>query len=233
MSGPKSIILTCEHCHHSFARSLSYHRHIVSKRGINRTFCSRPCRDQAQRIHIPPEAVQDYAGGLSLKELSRKYGSSAEHIRRFLLAHGATLRSRGAHLWTEKNPTRGKGHTEATKVKLRAANLKQFSDPANRALAAHNQRRAMIDGKVSCVSGLEDAVAVVLNELEIEYRRQAGIRDPSTGRYCACVDFALDEQTVIEVNGAYWHADPRLYPTARFIPRSAVAWQATPRNWPR
>jgi hypothetical protein len=76
----------------------------------------------------------------------------------------------------------------------------------------------MSDGKVSKVSRLEGHVAVVLDTLGIPYTRQAAIRCPSTGRFVACADFLLGDGRVVEVNGTYWHADPRVYPNGPVYP---------------
>lgn len=111
---------------------------------------------------------------------------------------------------TDRNPTKGRGHTDAAKAKIREANRRQFSDPAARELAAHNQRRAMSLGLVAASSKLEDTVAVVLDGLGIRYQRQYLVRE--NGRFCACLDFMLDNGTALEVNGSYWHCDPRVYP---------------------
>lgn len=207
-----SVSLVCETCGTTFERWKSQQRYLVETLGITRTFCSRECKNQSERKPIPPQAIDDYTSGMTLKEVGCKYGVSAEKIRKHLLASGVKPRSKTAHFSTDKNPTKGKGHTEATKARLRAMTIKQFSDPANRRLAADNQRKAMIEGRTASISKLEDLVADELDRLGIPYTRQAGIRDPDTGRYFACADFQLDEKTVIEVNGTYWHADPRVYP---------------------
>jgi len=76
--------------------------------------------------------------------------------------------------------------------------------------------RNIASGKFPRVSKIEDVVANELTKLGITFERQYGIRDPTTGRYRACVDFFLpDKQSVIEVNGTFWHADPRFYEHAQ------------------
>lgn len=61
------------------------------------------------------------------------------------------------------------------------------------------------------VSRLEDVVAEELDRRGIQYMRQLGIKDPITGKFFACVDFILENGTVLEVNGTFWHSDPRVY----------------------
>lgn len=206
------VTLKCEQCGTEFQRYAPYHKHLTQSRGITRAFCSRSCKSASQQKAVPAEAIGLYEQGSSCSDIARAYGLSADQVRRFLVGSGITLRSRTAHLATDKNPTKGKGHSEATKAKLRAATLKQFANEANRAVAAHNQRRAMAEGKIPKVSKLEDVVAAELDRMGIPYRRQWGIIDGETGRYCACVDFLLDDKTVVEVNGTFWHSDPRAYP---------------------
>jgi len=70
----------------------------------------------------------------------------------------------------------------------------------------------MVSGRVKRVSKLEDTVAATLDILGVRYARQAPIRCTTTGRYVACVDFLLADGRPLEVNGTYWHADPRAYP---------------------
>jgi G:T-mismatch repair DNA endonuclease (very short patch repair protein) len=88
----------------------------------------------------------------------------------------------------------------------------QFSNPAARLRASELQILAMANGKIAKVSVLEDRVAAVLDTMGVPYTRQAPIRCPTTGRYVACVDFLLGDGRILEVNGTYWHADPRVYP---------------------
>lgn len=87
------------------------------------------------------------------------------------------------------------GHTEATKEKLRAKTAE--------AIAA---------GKFDRVSEIEDVVAEEMSALGIDFVRQKGLRSAETGRYVACLDFFIpDKKVAVEVNGTFWHADPRFY----------------------
>lgn len=86
-------------------------------------------------------------------------------------------------------------HTEETKRRLAAATAK-----------------AIAEGRVARVSRLEDNVADVLVECGVPYRRQVGVRNAG-GRFEGVADFWLsDPEAVVEVNGTFWHADPRIYP---------------------
>lgn len=86
-------------------------------------------------------------------------------------------------------------HTEGTKAKL------------SRAMST-----LIAEGKVAHVSGLEKKVAAILTEFGISHVPQWGVRNPQ-GRFEAVVDFYLPEMKVaVEVNGTFWHTDPREYP---------------------
>lgn len=205
------LTLTCDQCGKVFERKRSYHRYMTEKRGLTKTFCSSACGFADKEKPIPNSIIEEYQQGLSTFELGKKYGVSYSTIRNRLREAGIPLRHKASHLSTDKNPTKGKGHTEATRKKIRDANHRQFSNPANRALASHNQSKAMAEGRISAVSKLEDRVAQELSNQGFVFTRQYGIRNPHTNRYCACVDFMLSDGRAIEVNGTYWHADPRVY----------------------
>ena len=86
-------------------------------------------------------------------------------------------------------------HTEATKRELR-----------------HKTSAAIASGKFSRVSKIEYEVAKALSAIGIDAIHQYGLREAATGRYVACLDFFLPDLGIaIEVNGTYWHADPRFY----------------------
>lgn len=87
------------------------------------------------------------------------------------------------------------GHTEETKRKLSLTTSK-----------------AIALGRIPRVSQLEKDVGVVLERLFPSIKAQHGIRD-ARGAFQAVVDFYLpDQKVVVEVNGTFWHADPRVYP---------------------
>jgi G:T-mismatch repair DNA endonuclease (very short patch repair protein) len=87
-------------------------------------------------------------------------------------------------------------HSEATKERLRQATI------------AHISRNA----EGLHVSELENKVAEELTRMGIAFTRQRPIRDPRTGRFVGVVDFWIDDRIALEINGTFWHADPRLFP---------------------
>ena len=98
--------------------------------------------------------------------------------------------------------------SEATRAKL------------SEAVARHLARTQ----SVFTTSKIEDVTARELDSLGIPYERQFVFRDPR-GRFAAVVDFWLPTLSrVLEVNGTFWHADPRAYPgTLLPIQERAVA----------
>ena len=82
---------------------------------------------------------------------------------------------------------------------------------ATKRLMSEITTRAIAEGKIRRVSKLEDRVSDYLESRGILFDRQYGIRDPITGRYLASLDFFVDDRIAVEVNGTFWHADPRFY----------------------
>jgi G:T-mismatch repair DNA endonuclease (very short patch repair protein) len=148
---------------------------------------------------------------MSAEDIGKKIGVTGASIIKKLRRWGITVRDKGYWMSTDRNPTKGKGHADATKNKIREAAQKQFSDPKNRELASHNQCLYLAKNLVANISGVEDRVAAELDKRGVVYQRQVPIRNPQTGLYGACVDFMIDG-VVVEVNGTYWHSDPRVYP---------------------
>lgn len=72
--------------------------------------------------------------------------------------------------------------------------------------------KAIAEGKINPVSRLEIAVGKVLGAMGIPHEHQHAVRDPA-GRFIGVIDYYLpDHGAALEVNGTYWHADPRKYP---------------------
>lgn len=76
----------------------------------------------AQTWQLPPDAVQRYQDGASLKELAREYGTSYQTVRRRLEAAGVT--------------TRGSCKTPEHRAKLSAARAAQIDEAKLRELAS-------------------------------------------------------------------------------------------------
>lgn len=84
--------------------------------------------------------------------------------------------------------------------------------PAVRAKISISVAKAIADGRLPRVSALERDVGEVLRALGVNALPQEHFRD-ARGRFGAAVDFFLPGYgVVLEVNGTFWHADPRVYP---------------------
>jgi G:T-mismatch repair DNA endonuclease (very short patch repair protein) len=97
-----------------------------------------------------------------------------------------------------------------------------------KALLSEKTSLAISEGRVSKVSQIENIVAEVLSNLKIEFIRQHPLRG-NNGRFVASFDFWLPAHNIaLEVNGTFWHSDPRIFPNGPIHPsqkRSASAWQ--------
>lgn len=93
----------------------------------------------------------------------------------------------------------------------RARNNYQHSEATKRRLSVATAR-AIARMKPGHSSKLEDIVASQLDMLRVNYVRQRPFRD-RLGRFAFVVDFWLpDLNCALEVNGTFFHADPRFYP---------------------
>lgn len=95
----------------------------------------------------------------------------------------------------QKRRETGYQHTEATRLKMSNSHIRRISE-----------------GKTVRVSKLETQIGEDLKYLGVETHPQFGIRNPK-GCYVAVIDFWLPQYNIaIEVNGSFWHTDPRVYP---------------------
>lgn len=98
-----------------------------------------------------------------------------------------------------------------TNAKRKAAGLYACS-AATRAKISISISKLISNGKFPRVSKLEDTVAGILDTMSVTYERQKHFREPN-GQYGAVADFYLPvTNTVLEVNGSFWHVDPRVFP---------------------
>lgn len=103
---------------------------------------------------------------------------------------------KGAQKTVQKRRLKGNyGHTESSRAKLSAATSQYLVN--NNKLAS---------------SKLERRVKNWLEQFDINFIHQYPFRNDA-GRFWCVVDFYFpDFNVAMEVNGTYWHADPRFYP---------------------
>ena len=103
------------------------------------------------------------------------------------------------------------GVIRATNAKRKLEGTYGHTD-ATKALLSRRTAAAISEGRIPRVSQLERDVGVVLSGLGVKALPQFGFRG-ERGRFAAVVDFFLpDSRTALEVNGTFWHADPREFP---------------------
>ncbi len=118
------------------------------------------------------------------------------------------------------------GAKKTRETRLRKGNY-AHSDATKR-LMSELTSKAIAEGRIKRVSKLEDRVAEYLFGKGVEFERQFGIRDPKSGRYLATLDFFVSNSIAVEVNGTFWHADPRFYKSDDLKPaqiRSLERWE--------
>lgn len=146
-----------------------------------------------------------YAGrslGLTKRIVTAPYIMVAEYDRK------AAIRK----AWETRRRLGKDHHSETTRERLRQKTIAYIS----RIAPAH------------IVSKIEEVVAKELIRIGVPFQRQTAIRNNRTGRYVACADFLLDDAVVLEVNGTFWHADPRAYPNGPIYPsqvRTLLAYE--------
>lgn len=97
-----------------------------------------------------------------------------------------------------------------------------------RARMSARMTQAIAEGRINKRSKLEVRVGEILEEFGVTAIPQYPFRNDA-GRFCGVVDFYLPEHhTALEVNGTFWHTDPRVYPngpTHKSQKRTAIAYE--------
>jgi len=165
----------------------------------------------AQKLRAGTDTIKDselcqlYAGGMSQSELGKQFGLTQTAIGNRLRKAGVkAMRSNGNS--GAKNGMYGRKHSPEAMQKIRDANKRQFDNPANRERAALNTCKQIQEGRTGkAFNKLESLVAAKLTEQGVEFVQQFRL-----GRFL--FDFYLPAtNTLIEVHGTFWHADPRVY----------------------
>jgi len=75
----------------------------------------------------------------------------------------------------------------------------------------------MASGRVKKISAIEARVGQTLARMGLPLVPQWKFPDAARSRYFAADFYLPSLKTVIEVQGTFWHADPRVYPVPRHI----------------
>lgn len=178
-------------------------------RGQRGTCCSRQCAGRTMCTVADGDVLRLRKEGLRTEEIATRLGCSTTAVRRVLRANGLAYSKVCAGA---KNGMHGRGHTPEVVARLRAFTTARFTSPKERQMASERSIEAIASGKHGRTSSLETIVGKVLADLGVSAIPQHCIRAASGGRWIACVDFYLPAyRAALEVNGTFWHADPRVY----------------------
>ncbi len=161
------------------------------------------CATCGVELSRPPTQVKGKYGG---NFCSRKchYAGRATGVTRRVVSKPYTVTEAGRAAW--------KLGAVKTVAKRRAGDNYVKSDATLAKMSIATARAiARTQGKFTS-SKIEDVVAAQLDALGVKYTRQRVVRDDG-GRFAAVFDFWLtDLKIALELNGTFWHADPRVYP---------------------
>lgn len=145
-----------------------------------------------------------FTEGLSQSEIGTLYGITQGAIKERMKRYD--IRTRGKAHPGVKNGMYGRTHTPEAREKIRMANKRQFSDPAARERHAILTTKQIAEGQTGkAYNKLEQVFASMLQSAGITCVPQYRV-----GRFL--YDFYLpDTNTLIEIHGTFWHADPRFY----------------------
>lgn len=170
-------------------------------------FCSATCKALSEsKIKEDDfrEIVRLYSQAeMTARDIAKRYNCTSTIILNVL--HRFTDVRLGAQPG-EKNIMFGNTHTPEARAKIRAANLRQFSDQSARDRHAELTTKQIQEGRTGkSFNKLEKVFASILDEMGIAYQWQSKM-----GRFV--FDFLIDGTSLfIETHGTFWHADPRFY----------------------
>lgn len=161
----------------------------------------------------PKEIVSLYDQGNSCTDIANRFDTTSDTVRKHLRNAGCMFRPFGWHMLTDKNPTKGKGHTPEAIAKIKVANKRQFANPEARAKAAERTARQIAEGRTGTVRNkLEKRVAAILKAEGLDF-----IEQYRTGKYVW--DFYIPASNMlVEAHGTFWHGDPRVWPKDKLYP---------------
>lgn len=214
----KPITKHCVSCGKPFTVKVSYVKFLKEKRGLDVAFCSRQCFGEHKKRPLPIEIVDMYNSDLSSGDIAKIYNVSAAHVRNELKRYGIELKHKGYYVKNGiKNPTLNVGHSGEAIAKIKEARRRQFGTPENESQQMSEWAIArIVKGRTGkAYNKLETALSCLIEKAGFNYTQQYRL-----GRFV--FDFYLPESnTLIEVHGTYWHADPRFYNRETLYPSQA------------
>lgn len=184
------------------------------------TTCSRACSYQLRAKSISKS--ETYECSNCGKEFSRSPSQVKSKHKSLFCSKKCQYegRSKGLTLRVVKKPYEIKNplsKEEKAKIREKAWESRRLNgndkhSEKTKLLLSSITSKNIATGKISRVSKIEFVVKDILESIGVDFSHQYGIRDKESGRYLASVDFYLPGKRIaIEVNGTFWHADPRFY----------------------
>lgn len=198
-AGRGQVRLVCAGCGQTFARRLVAHVRRAAA-GCERVYCSRLCAVQAQTARNRTRERPDVA--LTCAGCGTTFRRSAAQVRH------KRARTPDALDFCSMACLHASPVVHAAWSARRRA---FWQDPARRQAAAARRVVQMAAGVAPSTSRLESRVADALRAEGLAFAAQVPIHDPTSGRVLCCADFVLADGRVLEVYGAFWHCDPRVY----------------------
>jgi len=142
--------------------------------------------------------------GITQKEIGLKFGITQSAVKERMKKFG--IKARGKAHFGKDNGMYGRNHSPDAIRKMRESNKRQFSDPQARERHAILTCEQIKSGKTGkAYNKLEDKVAKLFDAEGVYYIQQYRV-----GRFL--FDFYIPKtNTLVEVHGTFWHADPRVY----------------------
>ncbi len=153
------------------------------------------CHNQFERLHSEcVNSVQYCSYKCSYK--GRRLGISVVKRRKTDKENYEKRRKSSKKAWETRRKNGNDKWSEETKIKK-----------------SIEMSNAISSGKIKKVSKLETFVSNILETFGVEFEHQSIIHDEFTGRYSAVIDFLIPSLKIaVEINGTFWHSDPRFYP---------------------
>lgn len=208
----------------------TYDADPVRLRHGRQTTCSRACSyalraGQLERREVVECAVCEVEFTRSPAQIKSKHG--AVYCSPACMYAGRTLGLTprvATDAYVRATPFNREAHARAVETRKSRDNYGHSDE--TRARLREATASAIAEGRIPAVSGLEDLVAAELERQGVAFERQVAVRG-TRGRFVACADFMLEDGRALEVNGTFWHADPRAYPDGPIFPaqiRTAERW---------
>ena len=244
----ETVRLNCAFCTNPFERACSAHRGLVKKKGEDApNFCSPACYRESlngrKRVERLVLSCDHCGNSFERRKTTQQRLEENRGVKKVFCSRSCKHASMCADLpeCIVEEYSEGASLLELAKqYKVSNSSIKEFLSRrgverrAKTARWTPEFRRQMAYSQVQngftfLTSGLEDEVAASLTTLGVSFERQKLIKG-ANGKYVACVDFWMEGDIALEVNGTFWHSDPRRYPNGPIYESQKAAFKAYPKK---